>query len=126
MIRLELAIVCVFMLVFIWSCDGNEPPRRQYYEPEQEAKPYPGAEVQKAKELMDEGLTLFSDATNADLQEEKDRLARESLDRYYYPAQAILDRLRREYPEHVSSIDALYQELNRRILDANRIIGTGG
>ena len=109
---------------FVAGC-SRESPRQYYGDSQPEPKPYPGEEVQRVKDEMDKGLALFSRAIDADTQEEKNSLAREALDRHFYPAQEKLDSLREEYPEHVQSIDSLYQELNRRILDATRMIGTG-
>lgn len=118
-------LLAVFVAAQITSGCGRESPRQYYGESAPEPKPYPGDEVQKVKQEMDKGLALFSRATDADTQEEKNSLAREALDRHFFPAQDKLDSLREEYPEHVHSIDSLYQELNRRILDATRMIGTG-
>jgi hypothetical protein len=122
----HLALLTISFLMFLnFGCSG-ESSSGQYYEQEPEPRPYPSREVQEAKDMMDRGAILYSRAVNADDQDEKDRLAREALDECYFPAQAILDRLKEQYPEHEYSIDSLYQELNRKILDANRIMGFGG
>jgi hypothetical protein len=92
----------------------------------QEKKPYPAKEMQEAKSLRDNGALLLREAMEAETQEEKNNLAAEAKDRYFFPAQDILERLRNEYPEHQSQIDSLYQVVNQDIMDAMKITGTGG
>ncbi len=74
---------------------------------------------------MEQGATLYRQATNAGSQEEKNKLVREALERHFRPAQEILDKLLKEYPEHNYDIESLYQELNRKISGATKMEGTG-
>lgn len=96
-----------------------------YYEqaPRQKSRPYPSAQMERAKELKERGDTLFAQALGAPTQEDKNKLAGEARDEYYHPAQDIVNRLMDEYPEYESSFDSFGQQLSRKISDANKIIG---
>ena len=122
-VGLAMALLASMPVAAGCSRKRTSKPRSGY----QAAQPgqFPGKQVQKVKDLMDSGMVLFRQALDASTQDEKNSLARRALDSYYHPAQEILEKVREQYPEYVHDIDGLYQELNRRILDATRMIGTG-
>jgi hypothetical protein len=122
------ACVLVFLFTCQFLCSGcgsGGSSQAEKYTP-RETRPYPGDEVQKAKNLRDEGMVLLRKAMDADTQDEKNVLAAEARDRYFFPAQGMLDKLKAEYPEYESQMDSLYQLLNEDIMDAIKISGTGG
>ena len=106
------------------GCSGGYSSSPRYTQ--EETKPFPEEKLTEAKNLMDKGALLFKQALNADTQQEKTTLAREAREKYYFPAQDKLDRLKEDYPDNSYEIDRVYQELNRRILDATRMDGIGG
>jgi hypothetical protein len=117
-------LVCVSIL-FILSlgCGRDDSPRRQYYQSAQKKRPYPAQQVNRAKDMMDQGYELYRQALNSTEQQEKNALIDEALNKYYFPAQETLEQTKAKYPEHASDIDSLHQVLSQRISDAVRTTG---
>ncbi len=105
------------------GCEKNEPEYESYEEPAE--RPFPSEEVTRAKELIDQGSVLYTQAINSMSQDEKDSLANKALDVYFRPAQEILDRLAQEFPEHAGSIDSLQTDLIQKIDGVVKITSFG-
>lgn len=125
LIALFSGVLMVFLLLLACGCSDDRGGYYQRTPRREKRRPYPSAQVERTRGFIETGDSLYAQAIDAPTQEEKNRLAKEALDSYYRPAQDIVDRLREDYPEHESSFDTLGQELNRKIYDANRLIGTG-
>ena len=121
-LRLCAAIVFTTCCMNILGCGRNSSVQGQPYTRE-EKKSFPEDELVKVRNMMDSGQELYSRALVAESQDEKSALSREAREKYYFPAQDKLDSLRSEYPNHALEIDKLYQDLNRRILDATKMDG---
>lgn len=113
----------VVLALAVWGCGGSEPEYEEYGEPDD--RPFPSEEVNRAKELIDKGSVLYTQAVNSMSQDERDSLANEAMDKYFRPAQAILERLAEEYPEHAGSIDGMQHDLMQKIDGVIKITGFG-
>jgi hypothetical protein len=114
-------ILAAMLITASCGCESSEPEMEYSGGPAE--KPFPSEEVAQAKVLVDQGSVLYTQAINSMDQDERNSLANEALDRYFRPAQEILDRLAQEYPEHAGSIDSLQTELVRKIDGAIKITG---
>jgi hypothetical protein len=118
------ALITGLVLAFAaCGCDSSEPEYEEYGEPAD--RPFPSEEVNRAKGLIDQGSVLYTQAVNSMSQVERDSLANEALDKYFRPAQAILERLAEEYPEHAGSIDGMQHDLMQKIDGVIKITGFG-
>jgi len=110
------------------SCRRHaQPQRKSYRHPKHSVVKeveFPIHKLNRAKELLAEGKELYAQAVVAEDQEQKNILSKRALDYYFFPAQDILIMLGKQYPQRSYEIDRVAEELNRSIMDANKMIGT--
>jgi hypothetical protein len=117
-----LSILLIVLPVLSCGCGESQGP---YYQPGPKARPYPSGQVQQARDMVDQGYELYRQALNSTDQDERNALIDNALNNYYFPAQEKLERLKAEYPEHVSDIDKFHQVLSQKIVSAQRTKGIG-
>ena len=122
-LQLLSVMIIVTLIATTIGCDSSQPEMESYEEPAE--RPFPSEDVNRARVLIEQGSVLYNQAINSMSQDEKDSLANEALDKYFRPAQTILDRLAQEYPEHEGSIDSLRTDLNQKIYGVTKITSFG-
>jgi len=116
-------VLMVVLMTAACGCESNEA-ETDYMDEAVEGS-FPSERVAQAKALIDQGSMLYTQAINSMSQDERDSLANEALDKYFRPAQAILDELAQEYPEHAGSIDGMQSDLVQKIDGVIKITGFG-
>lgn len=79
--------------------------------------PFPVEKFNRAKQLIQEGFSLYCSAMQEEDQTERDRILERVLQEYYFPAQSILSAIGENFRtgDYAAGVDSVSADLNRKI-----------